>query len=160
MNEPLIFIPESMVMEDHDDAMAHVHDVIGEFIHNEWQVSSKELDDIPRPSSPPDYIKDRPLEEFWKEEEEFMKALDDLEIEDVMEMPYVDMNKLPTRMAFNKKNGIGVVSDDESSKPVYCSPCSETGHCMIQNERRAEDLDLRKCILLDSESTVHAFCNR
>ena len=30
---------------------------------------------------------------------------------------------------------------------------------MTQSVRRAEDLDLRKCILLDSESTVHAFCN-
>ena len=30
---------------------------------------------------------------------------------------------------------------------------------MIQNVRRAKALDLRKCILLDSESTVQAFCN-
>ena len=88
-----------------------------------------------------------------------IEAIENLEIEDVMERPYLDINKLPSRIAFNKRNGIKISDDEESQEPIECWPCDETGHCMTQSIRRAEDLNLRNCILLDSESTVHAFCN-
>ena len=42
------------------------------------------------------------------------KAIDKLGIEDVMELPYLDINKLPSRIAFNKRNGIKVSDDKES----------------------------------------------
>ena len=33
------------------------------------------------------------------------------------------------------------------------------GICLMQTDRSATGLNLRNCVLLDSESTVHAFCN-
>ena len=53
-------------------------------------------------SDVPDIWGDRPLEEFFKEEDEMIEAIEKLEIEDVMENPYLDINKLPSRIAFNK----------------------------------------------------------
>ena len=33
------------------------------------------------------------------------------------------------------------------------------GICLIQTDRSANGLNLKNCVLLDSESTVYAFCN-
>ena len=33
------------------------------------------------------------------------------------------------------------------------------GICLMQTDRSAAGLNLKNCVLLDSESTVHAFCN-
>ena len=33
------------------------------------------------------------------------------------------------------------------------------GMCLIQTDRSSAGLNLKNCVLLDSESTVHAFCN-
>merc|ERR1712197_78514 len=36
---------------------------------------------------------------------------------------------------------------------------STMGLCLMQTDRSAVGLNLKNCVLLDSESTVHAFCN-
>ena len=36
---------------------------------------------------------------------------------------------------------------------------AHSGVCLMQHDRSASDLNLRNCVLLDSESTVYAFCN-
>ena len=33
------------------------------------------------------------------------------------------------------------------------------GMCLMQTDRSSAGLNLKNCVLLDSESTVHAFCN-
>ena len=32
--------------------------------------------------------------------------------------------------------------------------------CFMQHDRNAANINLKSCILLDNESTVHAFCNK
>ena len=58
--------------------------------------------------------------------------------------------------------------DDDIFKPMdevdidekYERMSIESNFTFAQNCRSTECINLRNCILLDSESTVHAFCNR
>ena len=43
-------------------------------------------------------------------------------------------------------------SDDEMGEDIVES-------CFLQTDRSAEGLNLRNCVLLDSESSAHTFCN-
>ena len=58
--------------------------------------------------------------------------------------------------------------DEDIFRPMYEVDIGEkyermslkSNFTFAQNCRSAEGINLRNCVLLDSESTVHAFCNR
>ena len=63
-----------------------------------------------------------------------------------------------------------IFSDPESDSDSYSDTDSDTEsmsdldtdneYAFVQDWKSAVGLDLTQCVLLDSESTVHAFCNR
>ena len=67
------------------------------------------------------------------------------------ESPMFYSTKLPTGIK-RSHDEIMNDSDEEMGKEIVES-------CFLQTDRSAEGLDLKQCVLLDSESSAHTFCN-
>ena len=92
-------------------------------------------------------IPDIPLSEMERLDDEMFAALEAAELEDVMAM------EEESEDIFRPMYEVDI---DEK----YERMSSESNFTFVQNCRSAEGINLRNCVLLDSESTVHAFCNR
>ena len=92
------------------------------------------------------------LEELLDPKDDIMEKLDGLEIEPISikeRKPSIDYGSLLK------------LSWDESDRKLHISDDQDTYETsMFQTERSSEGLDLKTCVLLDSGSTVHAFCNK
>ena len=60
--------------------------------------------------------------------------------------------KLPTGIKRSHDEAMNDDSDEEMGKEIVES-------CFFQTNKSAEGLDLKQCVLLDSESSAHTFCN-
>ena len=80
-------------------------------------------------------------------DDEMFAMLDETELEDIMAMDENDKD------IFRPMYEVDI---DEK----YERMSSKSNFIFAQNCRSAEGINLRNCVLLDSESTVHAFCNR
>ena len=109
-------------------------DALFEKLH---ECHTKNMDDIP----------DIPLSEMERLDDEMFAMLDETELEDIMAMEEDDED------IFRPMYEVDI---DEK----YERMSSKSNFTFAQNCRSAEGINLRNCVLLDSESTVHAFCNR
>ena len=60
--------------------------------------------------------------------------------------------KLPAGMKRSHEETMNDKSDDEMGVDIVES-------CFLQSDRSVEGPNLRNCVLLDSESSAHTFCN-
>lgn len=60
--------------------------------------------------------------------------------------------KLPKGIKRSYEEVMNNISDDKMGDDLVES-------CLLQNDRSAEGLNLRNCVLLDSEFSAHTFCN-
>ena len=73
--------------------------------------------------------------------------LDEAELEDIMAMEEFDDD------VFKPMNEVDI---DEKYERMLCG----SNFTFVQNCRSAEGINLKNCVLLDSESIIHVFCNR
>ena len=121
-------------MKEEEKANPLHSDVSFEKLH---ECHTKNMDDIP----------DIPLSEMERLDDEMFAMLDKAELEDIMAIEEFDED------IFKPINEVDI---DEK----YERMSSESNFTFAQNCRSAEGINLRNCVLLDSKSTVHAFCNR
>ena len=92
------------------------------------------------------------LEELLDPKEDVAEKLDNLEIEPI---------SIKQRKSSIDYSNLIKLSWDETDKKLHISENQDTYETnMFQTERSSEGLDLKTCVLLDSGSTVHAFCNK
>ena len=125
---------QEVIMKEEKKAHPMDSDFLFEELH---KCHTENMDDIP----------DIPLSEMERLDDEMFAMLDEAELEDVMAMEE------------DEEDIFGLMYEAEIDEK-YERMSSESNFTFAQNCRSAEGINLRNCVLLDSESTVHAFCNR
>ena len=128
------YLIQEVIMKEEKKAHPLDSDTLFEKLH---KCHTENMDDIP----------DIPLSEMERLNEEMFAMLDETELEDIMAMEEYDED------IFRPMYEVDI---DEK----YERMSSKSNFTFAQNCRSAEDINLRNCVLLNIESTVHAFCNR